>query len=107
MQWAWDKRKTKPKPEERSIQEPVKMMVESINEALTDKIQGGVWRDEARNFGKYVKTACDMMVAFDCGFDVVDYPRVMYEATRILDNDEGGQQHAEPVKREGGERQPA
>jgi hypothetical protein len=39
MQWAWDKRKTKPDTEERSIQEAVKMVVDSVSAALMDKIQ--------------------------------------------------------------------
>ena len=38
MQWAWDKRKTKPNTEERSIQETIKLLVDNVNAALMDKI---------------------------------------------------------------------
>jgi hypothetical protein len=65
------------------------MMVDSFNVALMDKIQEGTWGEEARNFGKYVKTVCDMIDVLDCGIDVEDYPRAMYEATRILESIKG------------------
>ena len=44
-----------------------------------------------------------MMDALDCGIDVEDYPRVMYESTRILKNVEGEQQQADTAHMEGGE----
>ena len=78
-------------------------MVENVSGALVDKIQDGAWKDEARNFGKHVRTMCDMMDALDCGIDADDYPRAMYEATRILENDEGGQQQADTTRAEGEE----
>jgi len=43
MQWAWDKRKTKPDSEERSIQEAVKLVMDSVNASLMDKIQENGW----------------------------------------------------------------
>jgi hypothetical protein len=38
MQWTWDKRKTKPYTEERSIHEAVKMLVDNVNAARMDTI---------------------------------------------------------------------
>jgi len=35
-----------------------------------------------------------MMDALDCGVDVEDYPRVMFESTRIMESIEGKQQQA-------------
>ena len=107
MQWAWDKRKTKPYTEERSIQEAVKLPVNNNNAVLMDKIQEGAWGEEAKTFGKNAKTVCDMMDALDCGVDVEDYPRVIYEATRILESMEGEQQHAKTGHKEEGQQQPA
>jgi len=95
MQWAWVKRKTKPYTEERSIQEAVKLVVDNVSAALMDKIQEEEWEEEARNFGENVRTVCDMMDALDCGVDVEDYPRVMFESARILEGIEGGQQHVD------------
>ena len=89
MQWAWDKRKTKPDTEERSIHEAVIMVVDIISAALMGMIQEEKWEEEAKKFGTYVRTVCDMMYALDCGVDVEDYPRVMYETTRILESLEG------------------
>jgi len=67
-----------------------------------DRIQEGAWREEACKFGKYVRTVCDMMDALDCEIDVKNYPRVMYEATRILKSIEGEQQQADTGHKEGG-----
>jgi hypothetical protein len=89
MQWAWDKRKTKPNTEERSIQKAVKLVVNIINAVLMDKIQEEEWKHEANKLGKYVRIVCDMIDALDCGVDGEDYPRVMYETTRILEGVEG------------------
>ena len=66
-------------------------MMDSVNAALMGKIQDDGWEEEARSFGKNFKTVCDMMDALDCGVDVEDYPRVMYESTRILESSEGDQ----------------
>jgi ribonuclease HI len=68
MQWAWDKRKTKPDTEERSIQEAVKLVVDGVNAALMDKIHEEGWEEDARSFGKNVRTVCDMMDALECGW---------------------------------------
>ena len=70
MQWAWDKRKTKPDTEERRIHEAVKMVVDKISAALMDRIQEQEWEEEAKHFGKNVRTVCDMMDALDCGVEV-------------------------------------
>ena len=72
MQWAWDKRKTKPDTEHMSIQEAIKLVVDSVNAALMDKILEEEWKEEAKNFGKKVRTVCDMMDALDFGVDVED-----------------------------------
>ena len=58
------------------------------------KIQDDGWEEEARRFGRSVRTVCDMMDALDCGVDVEDYPRVMYESTRILESNEEDQPQA-------------
>jgi hypothetical protein len=47
-----------------------------------------------------------MMDALYCGIDVEDYPRVMYEATRIRENDEVEHHNADTTHEEGGEQQP-
>ena len=96
MQWAWDKRRTKPDTEERSIHEAVKLVVDSVNASLMDKNREAEWAEEAKNFGKNVRTVCDMMDALDCGVDVEDYPRVMHETTRTLESLEGEQHQADP-----------
>ena len=80
---------TKPNTEERSVQEALKLMVDCVNAALMNKIQEEEWEEEARNFGKNVRTVCDMMNALDCGVDVEDYPRIMFESARILESIEG------------------
>jgi ribonuclease HI len=107
MQWAWDKRKTKLDMEERIIHEAAKLLVESIIAALMDKIQEGAWGEEAKKSGKNVRIVCDTMDALDCGVDVEDYPRVMYEATRILESIEGEQHQADTGHMEEGQQQPA
>ena len=66
--------------------------VDSVNAALMEKIQEDKWGEEVRNFGKNVRTVCDMMDALDCGVDVEDYPRIMFDSTRIMENTEGEQQ---------------
>ena len=66
--------------------------VESVNGALMDKIHEGAWIDAARSFGRHVKTLCDMLDALKCEIDVEEYTRVMYEATKRMENVEGGQQ---------------
>ena len=65
MQWAWDKRKTKPGTEERSIQEAVKLVVDIISAVLMGGIQEEEWEQKAKKFGKYVRPVCDMMDALD------------------------------------------
>ena len=73
----------------------MKLLVDSVSAALMDKIQEEEWEEEARDFGKYVRTVCDVMDASDRGVDVEDYPRVMFESTRILESIEGEQQQAD------------
>jgi hypothetical protein len=106
MRWAWDKRKTKPDTEERSIQEAVKLVVDGVNAALMDKMHEAGWVEEARRFGKNVRTVCDMMDALDCVVDVEDYPRVMYESTRILESGEGDQPRTDTERDDNQHHQP-
>jgi hypothetical protein len=70
------------------------LVVASVSAALLNKIKEEEWEEKARSFGKNVQTVCGMMDALDYGVDVEDYPRVMYESTRILESIEGGQQQA-------------
>ena len=67
------------------------MVVDKISAALMDRIQEQEWEEEAKHFGKNVRTVCDMMDALDCGVEVEDCPRLMFEPTRILESLEGEQ----------------
>jgi len=87
IQWAWDKRKTK--PDDGGEKHPGGSKDDGGQFQRCTHGQEGTWGEEARNFGKYVKTVCDMIDVLDCGIDVEDYPRAMYEATRILESIKG------------------
>jgi hypothetical protein len=103
LQWAWDKRKTKPDTEERSIQEAVKLVVDSVNKALMGQIREEEWEEEVKKFGQHVRTVCGMMDALGCGVDEDDYPRIMFETTRLMESLEGEQQQLEAGHRDEGQ----
>jgi hypothetical protein len=74
--------------------------VDSVSAALVNMIREVDWEEIARSCGNIVRTVCDIMDALDFGVDVKDYPRVMYESTRILESIEGEQQQANAGRRD-------
>ena len=58
------------------------MVMDGVNAAMVDNMGEEEWKKTARSFARNVRTLCDMMYALDCGVDVEDYPRAMYESTR-------------------------
>ena len=82
MQAVWDRRKTKQDTEERSLQEAGQAVFMKIQNALSEKMEGEAWKKAASQIGGCLKTLCRMLDAQDCGVDVGNYPRVMYETKR-------------------------
>jgi len=82
LQWAWDRRKTRPETEDRSIQEAGQRVFNALQNALGDRLDDSGWRKAAEEFGDAVKPLCGLLDALETEVNVENYPRVMYEAGR-------------------------
>ena len=82
LQWAWDRRKTKPDTEDKSIQEAGQRVFNAIQNALGDIMDDRGWRNATVEFGDTVKPPCGLLDELETDVNVENYPRVIYEARR-------------------------